>query len=32
VFLRYAHEQHLTPRRLSPDELFAPETTETYII
>jgi 4,5-dihydroxyphthalate decarboxylase len=32
VFLRYAHEQGLTPRRLSPDELFAPETTETYVI
>jgi 4,5-dihydroxyphthalate decarboxylase len=32
VFLRYADEQGLTPRRLSPDELFAPETTETYII
>ena len=32
VFLRYAHEQGLTPRRLSPDELFAPETGESYVI
>jgi len=28
TFLRYSHEQHLTPRLLSPDELFAPETLE----
>jgi 4,5-dihydroxyphthalate decarboxylase len=32
VFLRYAHEQGLTPRRLEADELFAPETTESYVI
>jgi 4,5-dihydroxyphthalate decarboxylase len=32
VFLRYAHEQGLTPRRLEVDELFAPETMESYVI
>ncbi|HEV7907038.1 MAG TPA: ABC transporter substrate-binding protein [Pseudonocardiaceae bacterium] len=32
VFLRYAHEQGLTRRRLTPDELFVPETNETYVI
>jgi 4,5-dihydroxyphthalate decarboxylase len=32
VFLRYAHEQGLTPRRLAAEELFAPETTESYVI
>lgn len=32
VFLRYAHEQGLTPRRLQADELFAPETAESYVI
>ncbi|MEU6700891.1 ABC transporter substrate-binding protein [Pseudonocardia sp. NPDC046786] len=32
VFLRYAHEQGLTARRLAPEELFAPETLETYVI
>jgi 4,5-dihydroxyphthalate decarboxylase len=32
VFLRYAHDQGLTGRRLTPDELFAPETREGYII
>jgi len=26
TFLRYHHEQGLSPRRLSPEELFAPET------
>lgn len=30
TFLRYAHEQGLTPRRLAPDELFAPEALEEY--
>lgn len=29
TFLRYSHEQGLTPRRLEPEELFAPETLET---
>lgn len=29
TFLRYSHEQGLTPRRLAPEELFAPETLET---
>ena len=32
VFLRYAHEQGLTDRRLSLDELFVPETRESYVI
>jgi 4,5-dihydroxyphthalate decarboxylase len=32
VFLRYAHEQGLTSRRLEADELFAPETAESYVI
>jgi hypothetical protein len=32
VVRRYADEQGLTRRRLSPDELFAPETTETFVI
>jgi 4,5-dihydroxyphthalate decarboxylase len=32
VFLRYAHEQGLTHRRLAPDELFVPETHESYVI
>jgi len=32
VFLRYAHEQGLTARRLRPEELFAPETWESYVI
>jgi 4,5-dihydroxyphthalate decarboxylase len=32
VFLRYAHEQGLTPRLLSSDELFVPETRETHVI
>jgi 4,5-dihydroxyphthalate decarboxylase len=32
VFLRYAHEQGLTPRRLAPEELFVPETHESYVV
>jgi 4,5-dihydroxyphthalate decarboxylase len=32
VFLRYAHEQGLTPRLLSAGELFVPETRETHVI
>ncbi|WP_028933570.1 4,5-dihydroxyphthalate decarboxylase [Pseudonocardia spinosispora] len=32
VFLRYAHEQGLTRRRLAVDELFVPETHESYVI
>jgi len=32
TFLRYHHEQGLSPRRLQPDELFAPETLETFKI
>lgn len=32
VFLRYAHEQGLTGRLLTPDELFVPETHESYVI
>lgn len=32
VFLRYAHEQGLTKRRLTPDDLFAPETHSRYVI
>ncbi|WP_224404024.1 ABC transporter substrate-binding protein [Pseudonocardia sp. ICBG1034] len=31
-FLRYAHEQGLTPRRLVPDELFAPETLQAAVV
>ena len=31
-FLRYAHEQNYTRRRLTPEELFAPETLETFKI
>jgi 4,5-dihydroxyphthalate decarboxylase len=30
TFLRYSHEQGLSRRRLSPDELFAPETLESF--
>lgn len=29
TFLRYAHEQALTPRRLEPEELFVPSTLQT---
>jgi 4,5-dihydroxyphthalate decarboxylase len=32
TFLRYHHEQGLSPRRLAPEELFAPETLEAYAI
>lgn len=32
TFTRYHHEQGLSPRKLSPRELFAPETLETYRI
>ena len=32
TFLRYSHEQGLSPRRLAPDELFAPETLESFKI
>ncbi|HZS82261.1 MAG TPA: ABC transporter substrate-binding protein [Stellaceae bacterium] len=32
TFLRYHHEQGLSPRRLRPEELFAPETLEDYRI
>lgn len=31
-FLRYHHEQGLSPRLLEPDELFAPESTESAVI
>ena len=32
TFLRYHHEQGLSPRRLAPEELFAPETMEAFTI
>ncbi len=32
TFLRYHHEQGLSPRQLSPEELFAPETLEEFVI
>jgi 4,5-dihydroxyphthalate decarboxylase len=32
TFLRYSHEQGLSPRRLTPDQLFAPETLESFKI
>lgn len=32
TFLRYSHEQGLANRLLSPEELFAPETLEGYVI
>jgi 4,5-dihydroxyphthalate decarboxylase len=32
TFLRYHHEQGLSPRLLAPEELFAPETLEGYTI
>ena len=32
VFLRYHHDQGLSPRRLMPDDLFAPETLEAFKI
>lgn len=32
TFLRYHHEQGLSPRPLAPEELFAPETLESFVI
>jgi 4,5-dihydroxyphthalate decarboxylase len=32
TFLRYHHEQGLSRRRLQPEELFAPETLDTFKI
>jgi 4,5-dihydroxyphthalate decarboxylase len=32
AFVQYAHEQGVTPRRLKVEELFAPETRESYKI
>jgi 4,5-dihydroxyphthalate decarboxylase len=32
TFLRYHHEQGLSPRRLAPVDLFAPETLQSYVI
>jgi ABC-type nitrate/sulfonate/bicarbonate transport system substrate-binding protein len=32
TFLGYHHAQGLSPRRLSPEELFAPETLESFVI
>jgi 4,5-dihydroxyphthalate decarboxylase len=32
TFLRYHHEQSLSPRRLEPEELFAPQTLEAFAI
>jgi 4,5-dihydroxyphthalate decarboxylase len=32
TFLRYSHEQGLSPRRLTPEQLFAPETLESFKI
>jgi 4,5-dihydroxyphthalate decarboxylase len=32
TFLRYHHEQGLSKRRLEPEELFAPETLESFKI
>jgi len=32
TFLRYHHEQGLSPRRLQPEEMFAPETLESFRI
>ena len=32
TFLRYSHEQGLSPRRLEPEQLFAPETLTTFRI
>ncbi|MGH8940767.1 MAG: ABC transporter substrate-binding protein, partial [Actinomycetes bacterium] len=32
TFLRYHHEQGLSERRLRPDELFAPESTESAVV
>jgi 4,5-dihydroxyphthalate decarboxylase len=32
TFLRYHHEQGLSPRQLEPEDLFAPETLERFVI
>ena len=32
TFLRYHHEQGLSPRLLAPEQLFAPETLESFVI
>jgi 4,5-dihydroxyphthalate decarboxylase len=32
TFLRYHHDQHLSHRRVTPEELFAPSTLEGYVI
>lgn len=32
TFLRYSHEQGLAARRYTPEELFAPETLEAYVV
>ena len=32
TFLRYHHEQGLSKKRLQPEELFAPETMESFVI
>jgi 4,5-dihydroxyphthalate decarboxylase len=32
TFLRYHHEQGLSPRRVTPDELFAPSALEAFAI
>jgi len=32
TFLRYHHEQGLSPRLLQPEDLFAPESTESFVI
>jgi 4,5-dihydroxyphthalate decarboxylase len=32
TFLRYHHEQGLSPRQLTPDELFAPESLESFVL
>jgi 4,5-dihydroxyphthalate decarboxylase len=32
TFLRYHHEQGLSPRRLQPEDLFAPETLDGFVI
>ena len=32
TFLRYHHEQGLSHRQLSPEEIFAPETMEEFVI
>ena len=32
TFLRYHHEQGLSPRLVEPEELFAPETLEQFAI